>query len=358
MEHFEVYRRQGRFAAWPANYGIWSWDDEVVVNFTTGYLDTNGGFHARDRNRPFTTMQARSVNGGRTWDVVPCPCPLPLGRAACVDEQVVEDLRVGHLLDEIGFLLPPPGDIDFAHRNFALMCARTGLRAGARSWFYISYDRCHTWQGPYELPMFGYQGVSARTDYVVTSSTQCTLFLTGTKKDGTEGTTFCARTDDAGRTFQFHSAVGPEPVEGYAIMPASVLLPDGTWLVAIRRVKKPEARIELYASRDDAQTWTYVTTPVANTGRAGNPPSLTLLEDGRLCIVYGYRDYPYGIRAVLSEDGGESWSDPIILRDDGGSADIGYPRTVELPEGELLTVYYYNDHPEGERYIAATVWRP
>jgi hypothetical protein len=46
------------------------------------------------------------------------------------------------------------------------------------------------------------------------------------------------------------------------------------------------------------------------------------------------------------------------LRSDGGSHDIGYPRTVEGPDGTLVTVYYYNDAMGGSCYIAATLWKP
>ncbi|MBT5319591.1 MAG: exo-alpha-sialidase, partial [Chloroflexi bacterium] len=72
----------------------------------------------------------------------------------------------------------------------------------------------------------------------------------------------------------------------------------------------------------------------------------------------GYRDEPYGIHAVLSDDNGASWNEPVVLRDDGGNHDIGYPRSVQRADGQVVTVYYYNDSPEGERYIAATIWKP
>ncbi len=36
-EHVEVYRQPGRFADWPANYGIWSWGNEIAVSFTLGH---------------------------------------------------------------------------------------------------------------------------------------------------------------------------------------------------------------------------------------------------------------------------------------------------------------------------------
>ncbi len=90
-----------------------------------------------------------------------------------------------------------------------------------------------------------------------------------------------------------------------------------------------------------------------------NPPSLIQLEDGRLCLVFGDRQEPFSICARLSSDGGKTWSDRIVLRDDGGSRDIGYCRSVQRPDGKVVSVYYWNDAAHGpERYIAATIWTP
>jgi hypothetical protein len=82
------------------------------------------------------------------------------------------------------------------------------------------------------------------------------------------------------------------------------------------------------------------------------------LKDGRLALTYGYRSAPYGIRARLSADAGRSWGGEIMLRQDGGAWDLGYTRTVQRPDGMLVTVYYFNDKPDQERYIAATIWNP
>jgi hypothetical protein len=80
------------------------------------------------------------------------------------------------------------------------------------------------------------------------------------------------------------------------------------------------------------------------------------LRDGRLVITYGYRSEPYGIRARISSDQGETWGKEIVLRNDGGSWDLGYPQTVERADGKIVTIYYFNDQKDGERYIAATIW--
>ncbi len=371
IEHLEVYRKAGHFAGWPANYGIWSWGEDIVLGFTLGHMRVAEGlFHLRDTSRPFTTMQARSRDAGRTWECQPFPGATPDHRALSADEHMVGELGLEQALarpDCPNRPQPHPGGIDFTAPDFAFMAAKTGIvsAAGVRSFFYTSNDRCHTWDGPWELPMFGQTGVAARTDYLPLAPHDCLLFLTGNKADGSEGQVFCARTQDGGASFRFVSFIGPElHGEGWAIMPASLRLPDGEILVA-RRCGKPVGGdrlwhhwIDLYHSRDEGATWACLGTPVPNAGINGNPPTLNRLPDGRLCIIYGYRDKPHGIHAVLSGDDGRSWSDPIHLRDDGGAPDLGYPRTVVLDDGTVLTAYYFEDTNEGERYIAATRWKP
>lgn len=64
-------------------------------------------------------------------------------------------------------------------------------------------------------------------------------------------------------------------------------------------------------------------------GMSGNPPAMLLLKDGRLCITYGFRGDPYGIRAVLSNDAGRTWGEEIIFRSDGAAWDIGYTRSAQ-----------------------------
>jgi hypothetical protein len=369
MEHITIYREPGRYAGWPANYGIWAWGDEIVVGFTVGYHDPAGGFHARDRNRLFHPMQARSLDGGRSWAVGPTACRTPGGRGLSADEHVVPDLwalaAIEQGLPDAPAPCPGGGGLsadDFTHPDFALMCGRTGLKTGSQSWFYTSTDRARTWQGPFSLPMFGFVGTSARTDYLVSGPSTCTLMLTGVKANGEEGRVFCARTTDGGQTWSLRSLVGPEP-SGYAIMPASVRLSPTRILCAVRCAERATADIpgrawiDLYASDDDAATWQYVTRPMPDTGFGGNPPTLTKLLDGRLCMTYGYRAQPFGIRARLSSDGGQTWDQEVVLRDDGGSHDLGYPRTIQRPDGTIVTVYYFNDRLAGEGYIAATLWR-
>lgn len=363
MEHTIVYKEEGRYAGWPANYGIWSWGDEIVVGFTSGYHKLDAHFHARDTTRPFRTMQARSRDGGKTWGFKELPARIPGGLALSADEHVQSQYKLAGALEREDLSAKPIRSLSFMHPDFAMMCARTSLSAGARSMFYTSINRCQSWEGPYLIPDFGLNGVAARTDYQLLGPDDCLLFLTAAKENGEEGRVFCARTIDGGATFQFVSWIGEHPDRGFHIMPASVRLPSTRLLCALRcrdDLHNTESSnwIDLYASDDSGLTWRMFNRPVPVTGKGGNPPTLTRLKDGRLVLVYGYRNAPYGIRAKISTDEGATWGEEIILREDAGSFDIGYPRTTLSADGTLVTVYYYNDEKGGACYIAATRWKP
>ncbi|MCH7740633.1 MAG: exo-alpha-sialidase [Chloroflexi bacterium] len=350
--HSIVFRDPARYAGWPANYGMWAWDDEIVLIFTLGWPDPGGGFHARDKSRPFVTMQARSQDGGETWSVD--EAPLVSGVGLGTHEHEDHDAIAGPGPIAFG----ESSDIDFLHPDFAAMCGRTGLRTGARSWFYATSDRCRTWTRPFEIPMFAQRGIAARTDWLIEDQKTALLMLTATKPNGEEGRVFATRTTDGGRSFEFLSWVNESP-PGFDIMPSSLRLNDRAILTAIRSrgLTRSDNWIDLYRSDDNAKTWHFVSKPVADTGYGGNPPSMLLLNDGRLVLTYGSRREPFGIYAVVSDDSGSTWSNPVTVRGGAGNHDIGYPKSVVRADGSIVIAYYFNEDPAGERYVGTSVIR-
>jgi hypothetical protein len=131
----------------------------------------------------------------------------------------------------------------------------------------------------------------------------------------------------------------------------------------------------------DGITWTYPTN-ITN-GRnsiVGGPPHLLRLNDGRILLTYGYRETPMGIRAGISDNEGYTWSEEIVLRNDGGYAsslhkqnfwqkwtvwgndedkfgmDVGYPVSIQLEDNSILTAYYITNSDQ-ITHIATTKWR-
>ena len=112
---------------------------------------------------------------------------------------------------------------------------------------------------------------------------------------------------------------------------------DGRIVIHIRNHNKTNYRETLQCeSTDGGKSWTE---PHA-IGVWGLPSFLTRLSSGRLLMSYGYRRQPFGNQARFSDDHGSTWSDPLTLSADGIGGDLGYPSTVELDDGSLLTVWY------------------
>ena len=112
---------------------------------------------------------------------------------------------------------------------------------------------------------------------------------------------------------------------------------DGRLIVHLRNHNATDARETLQSeSVDGGKTWTE---PRA-IGVWGLPSHLLRLKDGRLLMSYGHRRKPFGNQARVSADHGKTWSEPLTLSADGLGGDLGYPSTVELEDGSLLTAWY------------------
>ena len=69
VRNLVVYREPGRFGGWPANHGIWSWGDQILVGFEAGYFKYSDTRHSIDWDRPAEHLLARSLDGGETWSI-------------------------------------------------------------------------------------------------------------------------------------------------------------------------------------------------------------------------------------------------------------------------------------------------
>jgi hypothetical protein len=96
--------------------------------------------------------------------------------------------------------------------------------------------------------------------------------------------------------------------------------------------------------------------PWEDTGFQGHPHGVVRLPDDRALLVYGYRHEPFGIRArILNPECTDAASaEEMVLRDDGGSSDLGYPWAALMQDGRVLVAYYFNKD-DGTRHIAGTI---
>jgi sialidase-1 len=91
-------------------------------------------------------------------------------------------------------------------------------------------------------------------------------------------------------------------------------------------------------------------------GFQGHPLNAIRLPDKRVLLTYGYRHKPFGIRARIlnAECTDFATSKEIILRDDGGTGDLGYTWPVLMDKNHVLVTYYFNK-ADGTRHIAGTI---
>jgi photosystem II stability/assembly factor-like uncharacterized protein len=351
VKHIKVYHEPGRYAAWPANTGIWQWGDEILTGFSIGYhKPSEKSIHFIDREKTEIHVLARSKDGGETWQVED-----PAKDGVLVFEAEFGTQRKDFLIPQPKVLKDP---INFKDPNLAIVVRFTKDK---KSYFWHSNDKGKKWDGPFQLPDFGMTGLEARTDYIINSEKECMLFLTASKSDGKEGKVICVKTSDGGLTWSLVSPIGEEPA-GFAIMPSAVRISKNQLLTTIRNRENGLDYISTYYSKNNGKTWKQLDNAADDTGKGGSPPAMVRLKDGRICMVYAYRaDAASGknaaIIAKLSSDNGKSWSDPYVLRNDGAARDVGYPKMVQRPDGKVVIVYYFTDLKTGpERYIDATIW--
>ena len=162
---------------------------------------------------------------------------------------------------------------------------------------------------------------------------------------------------DDGATWEKVSKLPTEKVCGSGDLhePHIVELPNGELIGAIRAHDDPKLdRFSTYfiSSTDGGKTWG----DIWSLGMIGSPPHLLLRKDGSVVISYGRRSNPCGIRAVVSYDGCRTFSEEYILSD-APDGDLGYPATVELDDGSLLTVYYKKYGKDNRTSIMYTKWK-
>lgn len=354
IQHLKVYYEEGRFAGWPANNGIWIWEDEILVGFVEAAHRETEGFHTYDQETA-RNKYARSLDGGESWTIEDAYEQGQSGFA--YDHSIPEDQT------ESPIELEEPIE-DFTDSGFAITYMRDNYHDGP-STFYYSMNRGREWNGPYSFPNLGTNGVGTRTDYVVEGPQTLSAFMNVAKENGREGRVIYTKTTDGGVNWELVSWIGEEP-EGFDIMPSTVRLSE-TELYTVMRSRELEPRrdfLKAFRSTDNGDSWQEETNPAFDTGNGGSPPALVQMDDGRLALAYIYRsDYGSRVHLRFSGDNGQSWGNEITLRSgDGATKDVGYPRMVQRPDGKLVVIYYWNNAIQEEadpyRYIAATIVDP
>ncbi len=172
------------------------------------------------------------------------------------------------------------------------------------------------------------------------------------KQNGDKRTTanYLLISKDKGITWEYSAVVADD--ETVTFNETSVYETPKGDIVAFLRTAGFEDQACIARSSDGGKTFS----KWQSMGFKGHPLQAMRLPDNRVLLVYGYRHKPYGIRArILNEECTDfATAEEIVLREDGGGGDIGYPWAVQLDQNRVLVTYYYNID-NGTRHIAGTI---
>jgi len=364
-----VCKLPGRYIGWPT---IGKTPDGTLLVVFSGDRDAHVD--------PFgKTLLVRSSDCGQTWDAPELINDTPLddrdaGLCVCRDGTVVVSWFTSHYTNEKYMAMCRTEEEtvrrkaylqNFKQENIALWAGESleDGRYALGHWIRRSTDGARTWEDPVRVPPTTPHGLIELADGRL-------LFVgieTNHGRRERRGHLLAAESRDKGKTWSvigkismFPRYPGDQP-NGYAYFcePHVTEIAPGKLLAMARYEEVPRApercRLWQFTSDDGGYHWTEPRElPIL-----GKPPHLLRLRDGRLLVTYGYRHEPYGQRACISTDGGERWDydHEIILRDDAPNGDLGYPASVELDDGTIITVYYQQDRSGEKTCLMATHWR-
>lgn len=227
---------------------------------------------------------------------------------------------------------------------------KTDLLGG--SFAILSEDGGKTWSDPIRVPVKAPHGATLAQDGK-------TLLFFGCRSANSELATggetldyryfYLYTSTDYGKTWTQKSKVtlpttlGNLFDEGHCIQ-----LQDGSYVAAMRLQNSNLGHWTMCITRSpDGVNWStpIILRDVNNEAIDGAPPHFLQLKNGVLLLSYSYRNPDCGSRGRLSYDGGATWGEEFVICTSytPRNTDLGYPSTVELDDGTLLTVYYQSN---------------
>lgn len=149
-------------------------------------------------------------------------------------------------------------------------------------------------------------------------------------------------------TFEYVGVIEDICVDGekqLSAEPYAIELDDGRILCHIRAQNLGKSSVDgnLFTifqsvSDDKGKTWSKPEQVLPN--KSGAPSHIIKHSSGILISTYGRRISPYGIKAMFSANNGKTWDVDNDIYVNEITTDLGYPSTIELADGSLLTVFY------------------
>ncbi len=344
-EHVAIYRQVGQYSAFPRLFKLA--DDTLHVQF--GARVTSSHLEPRSERKRF-----RSLDGGRTWQ--------PTEDDAMDPTWATGPSQPGRLVDANAHAwryVEPERREEFESKGIEVRNSPDGRVTYAYGCYVrTSEDNGATWsQREIPVPTQGLimSFLGPATDLRLDSRTLLCSVYGRPVANLRFYESWLLRSEDDGASWEFVT-VAADPDRKRSFGETSIEAAANGDIVAMMRTE-PALGTKMWTTRsaDQGRNWS---TPT-ETPLHGHPPHLLRLQDGSLLCTYGFRDPPIGIRAALSRDHGRTWQeeDIVSLRSDGSGrpGDNGYPLSVELSDGTLVSVYYITR--DGITGVEATRWQ-
>ncbi len=336
IKHLSIYEKYDAYCAWPAIARADNGDIVVMFTRTEEHMAPNGEI-----------LLSRSTDNGETWRP-----------PAVVYDTIIDDRESGITKLADGRLLAHFRSVKFKPTTYTSMPSTSYesyvLEKWARyvdtpeyknadhlnrAWHALSSDNGETWSKP--VP--GKDSIHGGLQLLNGS------FLVASYRDDGGKIGLYASDEPLGQWDKIATVDCPRPETIRFGEPHILQLASGRIIMMIRATAIPyddsadRCRVWGSYSDDNGATWA----DAYETPLWGFPPHLLQLSDGRVLCTYGHRRPAYGERACLSEDG-ITWKkeDEFILRDDAPNTDLGYPVSIELEPGKILSVYYQPNIPK------------
>ena len=280
-----------------------------------------------------TLATALSLDGGRTWsgpiEVAPRGEDVrnPAFAIGADGQWVLAYWQAGM------YCYPPSSDGERRWRS-----PREGGEA-PDTFIVTSADRGKTWCTPATYRSESLAWVSPFGRILTLDDGTLLVSAYGTTREGTPPRVdaIVVRSRDGGRTWGDESSVLASANE------MSICTVGSDIVGAARRV---DGSTSIVRSSDGGRTWS---APISATRSGEHPADLCVLrESGQLLMTYGRRMRPLGCATKASRDGGATWTaHEVLLAGDGIGHDVGYPSTVQLDDGTLLTALYFANGSAG-----------
>ena len=386
IRHSKLCYSQDRMCAHPRQCPIHNYGDGQITvihhHAPCTYQTRNDIRHGQSgyKGRAKILLQ-RSFDHGRTW-------PAEHEVVIWDDSLALEEKRV--VLGQADDTEVTRATIDLGHPDTSVYFARPATgpegpdgRPSLECYAFRSPDRGHTWESvPTRI------GPPSGMHYVHIDGAPLARFPDGTQLVvATYGPSIAATsalgvygTDDHGLTWKHIAEVYRDPTgHGRPTYGALMLLPSGRLQCYMLNIGGLRDAIQMNYSDDGGYRWSspkpivawgqspwatlsreHVWSGARRQGPRYRSPWPLQLRDGRIVVVFGRRQPPFGIGVLVSEDDGQTWSAEAVLRADASDWDLGYPVATELDDGRIFTAYYYVEDDGqcfgGTRHIAGSVF--